>query len=110
MRVFIAVPLALAVIVGGCATKRYGRLQPLSGVEMAEYDCKAIALEISKVDAFDMQVREQGGFNGASALGVLGDFGLGNSMERGQAEKSSIARRQQLQMLSAQKNCAMPQP
>lgn len=102
----LAGALVAALMLSGCATKQYGRLQPLSSYEMSEYDCKQIAIELSKVDAFDEQIRAQAGFNGASALGVLGDFGIGNSMAKGGAEKSSIERRRQLQMLGAQKGCA----
>lgn len=100
---------AMAVIAGltlsGCATKQYGRVQPLSAAEMSMYNCRDIALELSKVDAFDAQVRDQGGFDGKSALGILGDFGIGNSIARGGAEKSSYERRHELQMLSAQRGC-----
>ncbi len=95
----------IVVALSGCATKRYGRMQPVSAAEMRAYDCDDIAIEMSKVDAFDEQIREGSGFNGASALGVLGDFGIGNSMEKGAAEKSSIQRRRELNMLAAQKNC-----
>lgn len=101
----IAVAALIAVAVSGCATKRYGRMQPVSSYEMQAYDCKDIAVELSKVDAFDEQIREGSGFNGASALGILGDFGIGNSMEKGSAEKSSINRRRELNMLAAQKDC-----
>lgn len=99
------------LMLSACATKQYGRLAPVSAFEMTGYTCREIALELSKVDAFDQQVREQAGFDGRSALGVLGDFGIGNSMAKGGAEKSSIERRRQLQMLAAQKGCgAAPAP
>lgn len=103
--VIVAAVLAL----GGCATKQYGRLQPLSSVEMHDYTCRDIAIELSKVDAFDEQIRDESRFNGASALGVLGDFGIGNSIAKGGAEKSSIERRRELNMLAAQKGCASQQ-
>lgn len=101
-----AVAVAVGLILSGCATKQYGRMQPLSAGELSMYNCRDIALELSKVDAFDAQVRDQGGFDGKSALGVLGDFGIGNSIARGGAEKSSYERRRELQMLSAQRGCA----
>lgn len=40
-----------------------------------------------------------------SALGVLGDYGIGNAMAKDAAEKSSLERKRQLQALSAQKGC-----
>ena len=100
-----AVSIGLGLMVSGCATKQYGRMQPLSSAEMTNYNCREIVLEQSKVDAFDEQIRDQAGFNGASALGVLGDFGIGNAMAKGGAEKSSIERRRQLQVLSSQRGC-----
>ena len=101
---------AMALAITGCATKQYGRLQPVSAFEMSSYSCRDIAIELSKVEAFDEQIREQSGFDGRSALGVLGDFGLGNSMAKGSAEKSAIERRRQLAMLGAQKGCNPPPP
>jgi hypothetical protein len=103
----VAIVLA-CVALSACATKQYGRMAPLSSMEMSNYTCREIAIEFSKVDAFDQQIREQAGFDTRSALGVLGDFGIGNSMAKGGAEKSSIERRRQLQMLSAQKGCDAP--
>lgn len=100
-----ALAVAAGLIVSGCATKQYGRMQPLSAAELSMYNCRDIALELSKVDAFDQQVRDQGGFDGRSALGVLGDFGIGNSIAKGGAEKSSYERRRELQSLSAQRGC-----
>lgn len=97
--------LSVAVLTGGCATKNYGRLQPLSSMEMNAYSCRDIALEMSKVDAYEEQIKDQSGFNGRSAMGILGDFGLGNAMEKRGAQKSAIERRRQLEMLSAQKGC-----
>lgn len=105
MKAIVFAAVAASFLLTGCATKQYGRLQPLSGAEMTAYQCRDITVELSKVDAFDEQIRSQAGFNGASALGVLGDFGIGNSMAKGGAEKSSIERRHQLQMLFAQKGC-----
>lgn len=90
----------------GCATKRYGRVQPLTGLEMQAYTCREIDLEIAKVQAFQQQIAEGAEFNAASALGILGDFGIGNSMERGSAEKSAAIRLGQLRNLHAQKGCS----
>lgn len=89
----------------GCATKRYGRVQPLTGAEMSAYNCREIDLEIAKVQSFQQQIAEGADFNAASALGILGDFGIGNSMERSAAEKSAAIRLGQLRDLRAQKSC-----
>lgn len=89
----------------GCATKRYGRVQPLTGAEMTAYTCREVDLEIAKVESFQRQIAEGAEFNAASALGILGDFGIGNSMERSSAEKSAAVRLGQLRDLRAQKSC-----
>lgn len=95
-----------ACLVTGCATKRYGRLEPLTGAERAMYTCRDIDLEIAKVQAFETQVKEGAQFNIASVLGILGDFGIGNSMERGAAEASTARRLQDLNDLKMQRGCA----
>ena len=41
-----------------------------------------------------------------SVLGFLGDYGIGNSMERGSAERSATQRLRQLQDLRASKGCS----
>lgn len=99
---------AIALFMSGCATKQYGRLTPLSSYEMANYTCRDINIELSKIDAFDASVKEQAHFDAKSALGILGDYGIGNAMAKGSAEKSSTARRKELNMLAAQKNCSVP--
>lgn len=44
-------------------------------------------------------------FNAASAFDFLGNFGIGNSVERGAAEESVAIRLGQLRDTRAQKNC-----
>lgn len=105
-RALMIIAVTAVVATTGCATKRYGRVQPLSGAEMQGYTCREIDIEISKVQAFQQQIAEGADFNAASALGILGDFGIGNSMERGAAEKSAAIRLGQLRNLHAQKGCA----
>ena len=106
MRKIIAVGLLPALVfASGCATKRYGRLQPLTGVERVAYTCRDVDIELAKVAAFQQQVIEGAEFNMASALGILGDYGIGNSMERGAAEKSAVQRLGQLNDLKAEKGC-----
>ncbi len=75
----VAATIVIIALTGACATKQYGRLAPVSSYEMANYTCRDIAIELSKVEAFDEQIRDQARFDGASALGVLGDFGIGSS-------------------------------
>jgi hypothetical protein len=92
MRMIVCAALVPAMLLSaGCATKRYGRLQPLTGAERVAYTCRDIDIEIAKVGAFQQQVIEGAQFNMASVLGILGDYGIGNSMERGAAEASARA-------------------
>jgi hypothetical protein len=106
MRAIISAILIPAFLTAGCATKRYGRLQPLTGAERVAYDCRDVDLEIAKVQAFQQQVIEGAQFNAASVLGILGDYGIGNSMERGAAEASAAKRLGQLNDLKAEKGCS----
>jgi hypothetical protein len=98
--------LPALLLTSACATKRYGRLQPLTGAERVAYDCRDVDLEIAKVQAFQQQVVEGAQFNVASVLGILGDYGIGNSMERGSAEASAARRLGQLNDLKAEKGCS----
>jgi len=101
----VASVIVIAMAVSGCATKRYGRVQPITGFEKVQYTCRDIELEIAKVQSFQQQVTEGAEFNAASALGILGDFGIGNSMEKGSAMKSAAIRLGQLRDLQAEKQC-----
>ncbi len=55
---------------------------------MTNYTCRDISLELSKIDAYEEQIKENSGFNGRSALGILGDFGRRqrDGKERGREE------------------------
>lgn len=102
----IIVLAAGVMLISGCATKRYGRLTPLSGAEQASYTCREIAIELAKVQAFEDSISQGSKTNVASVAGFLGDFGIGNSMEKGAAERSAIERRQQLDRLAMEKSCS----
>ena len=80
MAALAALTLAMT---SGCATKRYGRMQELSGVERTHYTCREIELELAKVAEFRRQIAEGAEINLASVGGFLGDFGIGNAMEKG---------------------------
>ena len=82
MRKIASAAVVAAMLVGGCATKRYGRLQPLTGAEKTAYSCRDIDIEIAKVGAFQQQVIEGAQFNAASVLGILGDWGIGGPGSR----------------------------
>ena len=101
----VCVLVAAAVTVSGCATKRYGRLQPVTAAEKQVYDCRNIEVEIAKVEGFRQQVAEGAKFNGASAMGFLGDWGIGNANEKNAAERTATERMNDLLALKAEKGC-----
>ena len=105
MRWLVVAAVIPAVVLSGCATKRYGRVQPLTGAERVGYTCRDVDIEIAKVGAFQTQVAEGAQFNIASVLGILGDYGIGNSMERSAADASAARRMQELNDLKAEKGC-----
>ena len=98
--------LLLAVLaLAACATKRYGRVQGLSELEKDKYQCEDIGLELAKIDEFEKQIKEGAEFSTASVFGILGDFGIGNKMEKDSAMKSARLRRSELQSLAREKGC-----
>jgi len=100
----------LALLLSACATKRYGRMQPLTEAEQQAYDCEDINLEIAKIEGFRLQIAGGAKINFASVAGFLGDYGIGNAMEKNAAEKSATERMVELQALSAEKGCSSPPP
>ncbi|HHB9431401.1 TPA: hypothetical protein ACOEOA_000419 [Stenotrophomonas maltophilia] len=102
---FVVAGALLILVFSGCATKRYGRLQPITSYETLTYSCEQIRIELSKVDAFDRQVEQQAKFSGMSVASFLGDFGIGNVIERNEAKRTSVERRSQLQGAFSAKRC-----
>ena len=95
----------VTVLVSACATKRYGRMQPLTEAEKQYYTCQQTDIEIAKVNAFRQQIASGAKINWKSAAGFLGDFGIGNSMEKNAADKSAAERIVELEALKAEKGC-----
>ena len=87
IRILILVLCLSFVAVTGCATKRYGRMQSITGHEKNSYTCKEIKVELSKVDAFELQVAEGAEFSALSVASFLGDLGIGNTIEKNAALK-----------------------
>ena len=93
------------VLLSACATKRYGRMEPLSPVEQTAYTCRDIDIEISKVETFQDEMHRKAKIDEKSALAFLGDLGIGNRMEKHEAKKAANNRLTELQLLHAQKSC-----
>jgi hypothetical protein len=97
--------LVLMVASSGCATKHYGRMTTLSGMEKSAYDCKNIEIEIAKCEEFINQVENESSLDGRSVLSFLGDYGIGNKMEKDDAMKSARERLSALKALKYEKHC-----
>jgi len=109
-----AIPMAMMSLLAltACATERFGRQQNLTTAEVDTLNCQQIDVEIAKVDGFLMDVQRQwDDTHGRRLLGILGDFGIGNHLERRDAITSADLRRTQLVNVRAAKQCAgTPEP
>ncbi|HTM79781.1 hypothetical protein [Asticcacaulis sp.] len=104
-RVAAVAALGLSIALSGCATKRYGRMTPIVSAEADQYDCKQLGIEIAKVEGFELQVAQGSEINWKSVAGFLGDYGIGNAMEKNEALKSAAERKKQLRDLQVSKSC-----
>jgi hypothetical protein len=104
MRITVLLASLLAVLtLQGCATKNYGRLGDVTGFEQGTLTCREIDLEIARTGGFIQQVHTESQFDGRSVLSFLGDFGIGNVMEKNSALKSANDRLVNLQALRSQR-------
>jgi len=60
---------------------------------------------VNKIDAFELQVEKGSKFSFLSIASFLGDFCIGNTIEKNAALKTAKERRVQLNDLAASKNC-----
>ncbi len=90
--------LAVVIMFSGCATKRYGRMAALVSKEADTLSCPDIDDEIMEAETFLADVYSAK-FTGADVMGILGDFGIGNSMERDAALRSGKTRLESLYLL-----------
>ncbi|WP_236175549.1 MULTISPECIES: hypothetical protein [Pseudomonas aeruginosa group] len=103
----IATLLLLAgLTVSGCSTKNYGRQPDLTDFESRTMSCREIDLEQAKVQGFLAHVQEESEFDGRSVLSFLGDFGIGNVMEKDAAIESANKRMGQLSSAKVQQGCS----
>lgn len=93
------------LLIAGCATKNYGRQGSLTDYEKDIMTCREIDLETAKVRGFIDHVNKESEFSGKDVLAFLGDFGIGNNMERSAALESANARMEQLRALRERKKC-----
>ena len=65
--------------------------------------CREIALEKANVQGFMQNVETESKFDGRSVLSFLGDFGVRNVIEKGEALKSANTRLDQLKNTEKEK-------
>jgi hypothetical protein len=82
----------------------------VTAIENKVYDCSEIEIEIAKVDAFILDVQKNVKMDVRAVAGILGDFGIGNSMEKNEALKSAYQRLAQLKEMRVEKGCTESSP
>lgn len=103
--VLLIVSLFLLVAIQGCSTKTYGRQGEVTSFEKESLTCREIDIEIAKTNGFISTVNKESSFSGRDVLAILGDFGIGNALERSAALDSATARLDKLGDLRVTKNC-----
>lgn len=107
-RAFIVVAALLALSAAqGCATKNYGRQGALTSYEKESMTCREIELDMAKTSGFVDHVNKESEFSGLDVLAILGDFGIGNSLEKSAALESATKRIEQLRELREAKKCSL---
>ena len=102
----LIVVASLLFLFTGCATKMYGRQGNLTGFEKTTMSCREIDLEIAKINGFIDHVIKESKFSGRDVLAIIGDLGIGNTMEKSASLDSATERLTQLNNLRAAKKCA----
>ena len=103
--VILAASILVLVTIQGCATKTYGRQGTLTSYEKDSMTCREIDLEMAKVRVFVDHVNKESEFSGRDVLAILGDFGIGNNMEKSAALESANKRIEQLRDQRDAKKC-----
>lgn len=103
--VILATFILALVSIQGCATKTYGRQGTLTSFEKDSMTCREIDLEMAKVRGFIDHVNKESEFSGRDVLAILGDFGIGNNMEKSAALESANKRTEQLRDQRDAKKC-----
>ena len=103
--VILAVSITVLASIQGCATKTYGRQSTLTSYEKDSMTCREIDLDLAKTRGFVDHVNKESEFSGKDVLAILGDFGIGNNMEKSAALASANTRIESLSALRRTKQC-----
>ena len=102
----IVAALVAVTAIQGCATKTYGRQGMLTDYEKESMTCREIDLDLAKTRGFVDHVNKEAEFSGRDVLAILGDFGVGNNLEKSAALESAGKRVDQLRQLRSSKKCS----
>ena len=105
MRTSIIIVCATAALVAGCATKRYPIATELSEAEVGLMDCDDLALEMVRAENVRSQITETAETDWRSVAGFLGDYGIGNSMAKNEAEQALEGRIQSIRTAQSRRDC-----
>ncbi|MCZ2496105.1 hypothetical protein GN316_04990 [Xylophilus sp. Kf1] len=105
-RLLAVTALPALVALQGCATKNYGRQGEFTSFEQSTMTCREIELEEAKVRGFIQHVESESGFDGRSVLSFMGDFGIGNTLEKSSALDSANKRLASLEAARQSRRCA----
>lgn len=94
----------------GCATKNYGRQGALTDFEKQTMTCREIDLDKARVMGFTQHIDKESAFDGRDVLAFLGDFGIGNAVEKDAAVESAKQRYYQLEIVAYEKGCTTAKP
>jgi len=103
--VILAAIVVVLSVAQGCATKTYGRQSTLMNFEKDSMTCREIDLDLAKTDGFIDQGNKESEFSGKDVLAILGDFGIGNNMEKSAALESANKRIEDINALKGAKKC-----
>lgn len=105
-KALLAAFILVTFSIQGCATKTYGRQGSLTSYEKDSMTCREIDLEMAKVNGFIEHVNKESEFSGRDVLAILGDFGIGNNLEKSASLESANKRLEQLKTQRDAKKCA----
>lgn len=99
--------LLSCAVAAGCATKDYGRMEPLAA-DAVPRDCVSLEAQLFETARFREQVERTSAFGGADVLAFLIDFGIGNAMAKSSALKSAEERETRLKDGQRKLGCHEP--
>ena len=103
MRVVLIAGLAL--IIAGCATKRYPIATSLGAAEASVLTCRELEIELLRAEEVRRQISRTAEVDWRSVAGFLGDYGIGNAMAKNDADKAINNRVASIRAAQVEKRC-----